>query len=133
MMGPFCTQPTYTSSPKQMARGDHGAMRSTCRLVRENTSICDDAGMFNALSTDGRYPRASSNSSVTSPEARRCCRRATGPVASVRLYAIALWSALDGSCPSAETDAAQTPATIDARTSFMRAWEDSIVPDVTPS
>jgi len=61
------THATYTESLKKMVRGFDGLMICACKLVFENTAICDSTGTFSARSTAVRYPDRASNRSVDLP------------------------------------------------------------------
>ena len=57
------TKPTYVSSLKYSARGLVGWILSSCKLVAENTSICECTGTFSAVSklcSSGLSPETSS-------------------------------------------------------------------------
>jgi len=43
-MKPSCIHATATESLKKMVRGFEGSMIPACRLVFENTAICDSTG-----------------------------------------------------------------------------------------
>ena len=55
-ISPLRTYPSTTRSLKKSARGLSGLISRACRLVGENTSICDSTGMSRAWSADCRYP-----------------------------------------------------------------------------
>ena len=52
------THATTTVSLKKIVRGLRGPMRGACRLVLENTAICDSTGVPSAPSTAPQIPRA---------------------------------------------------------------------------